>query len=337
MNPFDSDLSKRVLTILGDHFVEELLDRVAGRTELAPLDQERASRYTKVKVEGLHSLATTLDDPEDAEELHESLVTMWLELRSEWARYNKTVNYRRLIHDEEDVLSSVLGAICSNLLKAIEPLIPNELHRLTDFASAPVPAISRSGRFARSNVDDRAVSAEALDGIAATLSNVAQTIPARGSGPADLDELKREIESCAQRLQRMLQEPAVSTEVARVAIEECLLRFGEEHALPLAPRIRIAGVERLDAHTVARLIESTRSVFEALRSGLTTDQGPVRSQTDFTVSDDAIKAIVSVLPSFLTDMEHPSTKLDGLQAEGVEYSLDAEQGLSLKYELPRAE
>ncbi|MEO1334322.1 MAG: hypothetical protein AAFV29_01705, partial [Myxococcota bacterium] len=152
--PFDSDLARRLKDQVGASYLDDLVSQVASATELTPAEVDRIFRYTRVKVEGIQSLANTLDDPEDKDELHDSLVTMWIELRSEWARCNKIANYRRVIYNESDNLTGALGATCSMLLRTIEPLIPGDIHRLTNFAAAPLPSISRSGRFADAAIEE---------------------------------------------------------------------------------------------------------------------------------------------------------------------------------------
>ena len=336
MEPSDSELARRLKGVVGESFLDDLVNGVAGTAKLSPAEVDRFYRYARVKVEGLQSLATTLDDPEDVEELHDSLVTMWIELRSEWARYNKTVNYRRLIHDEEDMFLSALGAACSNILKTIEPLIPNEIHRLTDFAAAPLPAMSRSGRFADTNVEDRKLATSSVEPLVTDLVRLIRDMQADETVAAT-PAWQAQLVSYGDRFERMLWEPGVPTEVAKVALEERLLRLGQRQSLPFAPRIQISGADRLDANVVAKLLESTEELFESLSGALCATEGPVRSQADFRVDGDSIRAAISVLPSFVSNENDKHQEVfDSLRARGLELDFDANTGLSLKYELERA-
>ncbi|MEM7674656.1 MAG: hypothetical protein AAF449_01495 [Myxococcota bacterium] len=330
--PFDSDLARRLKDVVGAPFLDDLVDQVATSAGLTPTEVDRVFRYTRVKVEGIQSLADTLDSLDDIEELHDSLVTMWIELRSEWARCNKITNYRRVIHGEEDRLTSALGATCSILLRAIEPLIPNEIHRLTTFAAAPMPSISRSGRFADATIEERKVTSQSLQPVVTELSELVALMRSTPN-TALASQWQQALQSCCHQFERLIWQPSVPTEVAKAAVEERLLRFAERSNLPLAPHVSIAGTERLKADTVARVMESIEKLFESLHGLLVSRDGPIRSRAEFHVNTDTVDARVSVLPSFVVDVRTQQPVLEELVANGMTYTYDDNSGLALSYQL----
>ena len=327
METFNRDLSSQLLTRIDESFFDHLVETATTSVDLDSQDLDRVQRYARVKVDGLQSLATAMDDPEDAQELHESLVTMWIELRSEWARYNKTVNYQRLVHDEEDNLSSTLGALCSNILTAIEPLIPSELHRLADFASDVRPAISRSGRFANMDIGDRAVRSTLL---LPTLSELAELHETLQSGSRAVSEdWVAAFTRCVGQLTLLAGQPGVPREVARVAAEERLLRFGDGKRLPFAPRVQIDGADRLEITPVVRFIDTLEGIFEMVSPILCTTNGPIRSHTKVCVEHDFTEIAISLMSNFISDSENRSAVLANLEERGVRYGFVAAEGLSL--------
>ena len=334
--PFDGDLAPRLRRIVDDGFLDRLFDKATGSGILSDSEMDRVRRYARVKVEGLQSLGSALADPEDAEELYDSLITLWIELRSEWARYNKTVNYRRLIQGQEDGLSSALGGVCSNILAAIEPLFPGQLHRLTEFASSPLLAMARPGRFADTNVVDQILNLSNAYPLIVDLAEMSDVLREQPEAASKVD-WQIAFANTIARLKDALCYPGIPCEVAKVAVEERLLRFGERNSLPLAPRVQIAGADRIAPQTVAEIIDSLEELFESMRGALATNGGPVRSHANFDVDNEAVTATVSVLPSFFVDSEQRQSMFGQLKARGLDFSFDANAGFNLKYEVVRAD
>ena len=333
MEPFDGELSRRLLGVVSDEFLHDLLERATASYRLTDTDEQRVLRYAQVKVEGIQSLARALNSDEDVEELHESLVTIWIELRSEWSRYNKTVNYRRLIHDEDDHVSAILGAICSGILSSIEPLIASHLYRLQNFAQSPLLAIARSGRFADRNVADRYITVGTLQPVVEAMAKLRHSFPFRPDDSEACTQWCMSFEVCRRTLEELIEEPVISTEVAKVALEERLLKLGDRRDLPFAPSVTIAGADRLPPHTVTTVIDSVERVFDSLYGALTPFEGPIQSRTDLRIDNHEIWARISILPSFFAAPVDRETVIRKLEAEGLHASFDQEHGLSLNYEV----
>jgi hypothetical protein len=104
-------------------------------------DPQRAAllAYAEAKAEDLHLLGTTLSDPEDEPELARSLLYLWLELKSEWVRYNQVMQYQLALTGAPDPIIWYRGMVVSGVLGHLEPLFPpDHLETVERIAAAPL-------------------------------------------------------------------------------------------------------------------------------------------------------------------------------------------------------
>jgi hypothetical protein len=109
--------------------------------ELAPPDavRDHIQAYAVRRSAEITELADALGDPEDETELYRSAGFLWLELKTEWVRYNQTMQYQVARRGEAETTVFAKGAVCADLIGAIEPLLlPSDLEMLTTLSAEPL-------------------------------------------------------------------------------------------------------------------------------------------------------------------------------------------------------
>ena len=73
------------------------------------------------------------------DDLETSVMIRYIELRSQWIRYNALTNYLRLRSGRESREMMLRGVLASSLVEALEPVInKNDLRKACDFMVAPL-------------------------------------------------------------------------------------------------------------------------------------------------------------------------------------------------------
>lgn len=184
-------LTELVGMVIGDWVPEEDRTSIAG--------------YGQAKIDDLRQMVLTLGDEEDEQELYNSLAIYWLELKSEWTRYNQIMNYRMFRTGSADPVLVARGGICSGLIARFEVfLTPGDLALLTEVSAQPLevgrPDLDQLRRYLQRYVQARAVvgkaveRAEAVGGDTSDLKNEAREL-----GALELNEVWSAIAGLVQQ------------------------------------------------------------------------------------------------------------------------------------------
>lgn len=108
--------------------------------------------YAAAKLQDLHEMIEAVGETEDEQELYNTLAMYWLELKTEWFRYNHVMNYLIIRTGSADPALVARGTICSGFLARFESLLsPADLAALTDIAAQPLeigrPSVEQLTRF----------------------------------------------------------------------------------------------------------------------------------------------------------------------------------------------
>lgn len=244
--------------------VEGLIDAVLGEVQLDAEDQNRVRMYGLQKAAGLLELAETMTEPDDEEDLYESLVNAWIELRAEWSRYNKTSAYRTIVFDEDVSATSAYAALSSGILRRIEPLVVRDLHRLIQFAAAPQPLLAQSGRLAESLVGEVASTDQWQHRLNVFLMQSVDSLRAALDRPEALSEaVDAFLQQAEQHVRSLEARSTPPASVVSVALEELVLRASRVRSRHLSPSIRLPD-EDLTLVQVRRLMGALSGVTEEL-------------------------------------------------------------------------
>ena len=128
--------------------VEVMLTEVACTAEVRSIVTE----YARSKIAAVTELTDALGDPEDEPELYRSAAFLWLELKAEWVRFNQTMQYQVARRGEAEMTVFTKGAVTSEVLSRIEPLLlPSDVEVLTTMSAEPLqfgkPDITQIKRF----------------------------------------------------------------------------------------------------------------------------------------------------------------------------------------------
>ena len=115
--------------------VEAMLADVGVTPQVASVIRD----YARSKISAVNELADALADPEDEDELYRSAAFLWLELKSEWVRYNQTMQYQVVRYGEAEPTVFVKGAVCAQVLARVEPLLLlSDVDLLTNMSAEPL-------------------------------------------------------------------------------------------------------------------------------------------------------------------------------------------------------
>lgn len=182
---------------LKDVVTQELLDAVEAMLGEAGASPEVAAAlhaYASSKIASIHELADAMADPEDEPELYRSAAFLWLELKSEWVRYNQTMQYQVARRGEADTALMLKGAACSAVLARIEPLLlPGDVDVLTTMSAEPL-------QFGRADAERVRRFLAHQDKVMAHLGRIFQAA-SQGPLPAPLAQLEGELGRLPKRLE----------------------------------------------------------------------------------------------------------------------------------------
>jgi hypothetical protein len=117
----------------------EVVEAMLADVGASPQVEAAILEYTRSKIAAVAELADALADPEDEDELYRSAAFLWLELKSEWVRYNQTMQYQVARRGEAEPTVFVKGAVCAQFLMRIEPLLlPCDVDMLTTMSAEPL-------------------------------------------------------------------------------------------------------------------------------------------------------------------------------------------------------
>ncbi|MCB1178576.1 MAG: hypothetical protein KDK36_13405 [Leptospiraceae bacterium] len=100
--------------------------------DLTPREIKQIKYFAKSKLKEIIDLLKTFKDaPED--EINSGIISIWIELRSEWIRYNAVNNYNMVINGVASSLSVLKSGFVSYLIGKIETYISEDkLEKLND-------------------------------------------------------------------------------------------------------------------------------------------------------------------------------------------------------------
>lgn len=129
-------LSQKLQAAFAPARLAAFLEIIVEGEALTEEERERLSIYVADKATGIRVLAEALCEDDDAEDLYQALVTAWLELRTEWMRYNLTLQFNMVRGTVAPPRMLLRAGCCSTLLREVEQLLrPADREELEAFAA----------------------------------------------------------------------------------------------------------------------------------------------------------------------------------------------------------
>jgi len=265
----------------------DFLDGVeAMLTEFGASPEVRATvvEYARLKQASINELADALGAPEDVSELYRSTSYLWLELKTEWVRYNQTMQYQVARDGEADPVVFTKGAVCSSVIGCIEGLLsPEDLEKLGVISEEPLAVGKLDTRDLQKFLAHHEQQIGAIARIYASASTILGTVPdlakSRDSAPPALQDHPTRYQ---QMLEGLARETELVLKVDVGLIWPVLAEYGEEARRDLGKPAQLvndcvqgAKVDLRLAHAVTQL---TRSVAHfLLLHGQESDEARVRA------------------------------------------------------------
>ncbi len=245
------------------------LDRVeAMLTEFGASPEVRAAviEYARLKQASINELAEALDAPDDMPELYRSTGYLWLELKTEWVRYNQTMQYQLARDGEPNPVVFTKGAVCADVIGCIEGLLsPEDLEKLAVISAEPLALSKLNTSDLQKLLAHHDQQVGAIARMFASASNILQSVP-------DLSKLRElvppELRDLRSRYQQMLEGLARETDlVLKIDVSliwPVLAEYGEEARRNLGKPAQLvndcAPNAKVDLRLARAVTELTRSV-----------------------------------------------------------------------------
>ena len=246
---------------------ERLLPQVSSLLDDMKVDQairDKVMDYARSKAASIAELADALGAPEDEPELYRSIGFLWLELKTEWVRYNQTMNYQCVRDGEAEPSVFIKGSVCADILTAVEGfMMPSEVEKLDAICVEPVaiggPDVNGTQRFLKHCEGQIAsvarIFSQASDA-AASLSELrtAQSLPA-----TRLDVLTKRYEKMlsdlAQEADRVL---AVDFDTVWPILADCVEAMARDTGARITVAKAAAPDLKVDLRLARKLADVTR-------------------------------------------------------------------------------
>ena len=133
-----SDTASKIVSLCGNNGLQKKVRDVVKNFELTDEERKKIKQFAETHLVDLYkmgleySLSLSDDDyAEDEKEHMESdfntqLNYWWIEMQSEWIRYNNLINYKMMIKGESDPVLEAKGSICSLFLEPVAKLLDTE-------------------------------------------------------------------------------------------------------------------------------------------------------------------------------------------------------------------
>ena len=105
--------------------LESMEGMISGSDLVGPDDAVALRDFAQEKVSHIKDMLQVLNH-EDVEDGVKVMSMFWMELRTEWMRYNALANSKLVFRDEIDIQAQLKAAYTSALLAELEQVLPNQ-------------------------------------------------------------------------------------------------------------------------------------------------------------------------------------------------------------------